>query len=180
VAADEVESKLFIGLLASSLEALDKAKGELKTRYGPIDLESAAFPFHHTTYYNEEMGNAIIRQFVSFDNLFDPGKLREVKRETIEIERKLSIGGKRIANLDPGYLNLSTAVLATTKDAAYRVYLGDGIYAQATLFYRKGGYVPFEWTYSDYREEESLRFFGEVRQRFKTERREKGSQKLSA
>lgn len=174
----EVVAKLFVGLLASSQEALDKAQSELQSRYGPIDLRSAVFPFHYTTYYNEEMGASIIRQFASFHDLFCPARLRDVKRETISIEKTMSVAGKRTVNLDPGYVNLSTVVLATTKDASYRVYLGDGIFAQPTLSYRKGLFTPFEWTYPDYREEESLRFFGAVRETFKEQLRETGGRLL--
>jgi len=166
-----IVAKLFAGLLAASEEALEKAQSELQSRYGPIDLRSAVFPFHYTSYYEEEMGNKIVRQFVSFENLFCPADLRKIKSDTIAIEKTMSAAGKRTANLDPGYLNLSSVVLATTKDASYRVYLGDGIYAQPTLSYRKGTFAPFDWTYPDYREEESLRFFGEVRERLKEQLR---------
>ncbi len=156
-----------MGVLASSEEALEKARRRVEARYGPVEVQSTPFPFNHTTYYNAEMGQGIIRQFIAFDNVFDPGQLRTTKRETVSIEREMSVGGRRVANLDPGYMNLSTVVLATTKDASHRVYLGGGIYAEATLYYRKGAFRPFEWTYRDYREEESLRFFEEVRKKLK-------------
>ncbi len=160
-----------MGVLASSQEALEQARRRVEAKYGSIDLESTQFSFAHTSYYNAEMGEGIIRQFIAFDNLFEPGQLRRIKGETISIEREMSVGGKRVANLDPGYMNLSTVVLATTKDASYRVYLGGGIYAEATLSYRKGVFMPFEWTYRDYREEESLRFFEEVRKKLKEQMR---------
>ncbi len=166
-----LEAKLFVGLLASSDEVLEKARARLESSYGSIDLLSAAFPFDYTTYYNEEMGDAIIRQFASFDSLFDPGELRRVKLEAVSMEKEMSVAGKRTVNLDPGYVNLSSVVLATTKPASYRVYLGEGIYAQPTLHYRKGEFVPFEWTYRDYREGETLRFFGQVRKKFKEQLR---------
>jgi len=171
VETGQIVAKLFMGMLASSEEFLQKARREVESRYGAIDLQSAIFPFDYTTYYKEEMGNRMLRQFVSFDRLFDPGELKRIKRETIGIERGMSERGKRRANLDPGYVNFSTVVLATTKDASYRVYFGDGLYGQATLFYEKGRFEPFEWTYKDYREEESLRFFGEVRGRLKEQLR---------
>ncbi len=151
---------------------LDRARSELQLRCGVIDLQSAVFPFDYTTYYEEELGKGLLRQFASFDRLIDPGELRAIKRETIRLETEMSVGEKRTVNVDPGYVNLSTVVLATTKDASYRVYLGDGIYGQATLSYRAGAFAPFEWTYPDYREAESLRFFGEVRKRFKEQLRE--------
>lgn len=171
MAPGEIEAKLFLGVLASSEEALDEARRRAEAAYGDIDLQSAVFPFRYTTYYNEEMGEGILRQFISFHNLIDPGELRAIKRGTIAMERAMSVGGKRRANLDPGYLNLSTVVLATTKDASHRVYLGEGIYAEATLFFRKGEFRAFAWTYRDYREEESVRFLGEVRRRFKEQMR---------
>lgn len=139
----------------------------LQMRYGPIDLTSPAVPFSFTTYYNEEMGDGILRQFASLKTLFDPGRLRAIKKETLAIEASMSVAGKRRANLDPGYVNLSTVVLATTKDASYRVYLGDGLYAQPTLFFRAGAFKPFEWTYPDYREEQTLAFFRRVRDQLK-------------
>ncbi len=167
MASSEIEAKLFMGILASSEVDLVEAKKRVTSRYGPLDLESAVFPFIYTTYYNDEMGEEILRQFISFREPFDPGELRRIKRATIGIEGAMSLGGRRRANLDPGYLNLSTVVLATTKDASYRVYLGEGIYAQATLFFRKGEFQPFEWTYQDYREEEVLFFFREGRKIFR-------------
>lgn len=166
------QAKLFLGLLGSSEKDLDAATTELQTRYGPRDLASPRFPFSFTTYYNEEMGDKILRQFVSFRALVDPGQLRAIKKETMAIEAGMSVLGKRRANLDPGYVNLSTVVLATTKDASYRVYLGDGVYAQPTLFFRTGSFKPFEWTYPDYREAETLRFFGQVREQLKKQLRQ--------
>jgi hypothetical protein len=162
-ASDEILAKLFMSVLASSEKVLEEAKHSVECRYGLIDVQSTVFPFVYTTYYNEEMGEGILRQFFSFHKLFDPGELREIKRSTIGIESEMAVQGKRKANLDPGYLNLSTVVLATTKDASYRVYLGERIYAEPTLSFRKGEFRPFEWTYSDYRAEESLRFFGQMR-----------------
>jgi len=173
VEAGSVAAKLFMGLLGSSEEHLDAAKAEVQTRYGPIDLASPVFPFTFTTYYNEEMGEGIVRQFASFERLFDPGRLRAIKEETMILEGRMSADGKRRANLDPGYLNLSTVVLATTKDASYRVYLGEGVYAQPTLFFRERAFHPFEWTYPDYRQKETLSFFGEVRERLKEQLRER-------
>jgi len=182
VEAGSVTAKLFMGLLGSSEEHLDAAKAEVQTRYGPIDLASPVFPFTFTTYYNKEMGEGIVRQFVSLQVLFDPGRLRAIKKETMILEGRMSANGKRRANFDPGYLNLSTVVLATTKDASYRVYLGEGVYAQATLFFRERAFHPFDWTYPDYRQKETLSFFWEVRERLKEqlpERRgeERGEQK---
>ena len=44
---------------------------------------------------------------------------------------------KRPVNIDPGYINESRLILASTKDFSHRIYLRDGIYAEVTLNYRK-------------------------------------------
>jgi hypothetical protein len=37
--------------------------------------------------------------------------------------------------------------------------LGQGIYAEITLIYRKHKFHPLEWTYPDYQEDSALDFF---------------------
>jgi hypothetical protein len=177
VGAHVYRAKLFAGILASSEVFLEKAKAHLRSNYGPIDVESAVFPFRFTTYYNAEMGEGILRQYVSFADLIDPGRLRRIKRETIELESEMSENGRRKANVDPGYLNLSTVVLATTKDASHRVYLGDGIFGHTTFSYVRGEFVPFDWAYRDYREPESLEFFRNVREKCKEQLAERAFRK---
>ena len=50
-------------------------------------------------------------------------------------------------------------MLASTKDHAHRIYLGDGIYAEVTLAYRQRQWQPLEWTYPDYRRDDYQEFF---------------------
>src|SRR5205814_10084035 len=75
---------------------------------------------------------------------------------TNALENELAGQGRfpelRPLNLDPGLLTLGKFLLATTKDQAHRVYLGQGIYAEVTLRFEAGEYVPWPWTYADYRE----------------------------
>ena len=52
-------------------------------------------------------------------------------------------------------------MLATTKDQAHRLYVGDGIFAEVTLRYRDGADEPWPWTYADYREEAVRHFLNE-------------------
>ena len=61
------------------------------------------------------------------------------------------------------YVVSSKLVLATTKDHAHRLYLGGGIYAECTLRWFQGDFVPWEWTYPDYRTEHYRDFFAAVR-----------------
>jgi hypothetical protein len=70
--------------------------------------------------------------------------------------------GRRV-NIDPGYIAATKLVLASTKDAAHRVYLSDGIYAEATLQFARGSFQPCTYTYRDYAAAEVIAFFNAVR-----------------
>ena len=159
--------KLIMGILASSPEYLEEAHGVIEAHFGAVDLESEAIPFTFTDYYDEEMGGAITRQFVSFERLIDPGRLREIKILTNELEAARCVAGNRVMNLDPGYLTVYSVVLASTKEGSQRVYLGDGIYGQPMLMMRGGVFEAFEFTYPDYGDEMTRSFFLRVRERYR-------------
>jgi len=108
------------------------------------------------------MGKELIRQWVSFSQLIKEDEIKDIKLKTIQLEKLLANkDGRRNVNIDPGYVSLSKLVLASTKNYAHRIYLGDGIFAEITLIYRKGMFRPLEWTYPDYRQ--NTKFFEEVR-----------------
>jgi len=165
--------KLICGILAASPAWLERGKQALRGRFGEIAAESSPAPFAFTDYYRDELGDSILRQFFSFCRRVPAESLAEIKLATNEMETRLSEGGKRKTNLDPGYVDLSKLVLATTKDATYRVYLGKGIYAQPTLVFREGSFRPWEWTYPDYREASAIDFFNQVRNVYRQETRER-------
>ena len=71
--------------------------------------------------------------------------------------------GKRRINIDPGFLSLGKLILATTKDQCHRVYLGKGIFAEVTLFYKQKTFNPWPWTYPDYQSREYLEIFNSIR-----------------
>jgi len=114
------------------------------------------------------MGPGLTRQFLAFERPFYPGLLGRTKRDTCRLEQGRARDGRRIFNLDPGYLTLNAVVVASTKEASYRVYLGDGTYAQPMLVYRAGQFEPLEWTYRDYRNPAHRQFFLTVRQDART------------
>jgi len=160
--------KLICGLLAGDPLDLSRAKEVLIERFGPIDHESKIIPFDFTVYYQKELGPDIIREYISFTDLIDPGELAETKLITNRMEEEeLSEDGVRKVNLDPGYLDLSKMVLATTKDATYRVYLASGISGQSTYYFEAGTYHPWPWTYADYRSDIAIAFFNRVRGSYK-------------
>jgi len=157
------DAVLVCGLIAAGDAAADAATSLLEEAYGPILLASARVPFTWTRYYAAEMGDDLIRRFFAFKRPFYPGRLAEVKRATCDLERAHAVEGRRTFNLDPGYLTLSTLVVASAKEASYRVYLGAGTYAQPMLVYRDKRFHPFEWTYPDYSDAAHLEFFAAVR-----------------
>jgi len=157
------DAVLVCGLIAAGSAAADAATSLLEASYGPILLASPRVPFTWTRFYAAEMGDELVRQFVAFERAFYPGLLVETKRATCEMERAHARDGKRTFNLDPGYMTLSTLVVASTKEASYRVYLGAGTYAQPMLVFRDKRFHPFEWTYPDYGDPAHLEFFTAVR-----------------
>jgi hypothetical protein len=63
-------------------------------------------------------------------------------------------------------------VLATGKNYIHRIYLRKGIYADLTLVFKRGGFVPLEWTYPDYADPEMIESFNAVRSRYLEQLRE--------
>jgi hypothetical protein len=156
--------KLVMPILISGEHHRSSLLRELHCRYGEIDYTSIDLPFTYTRYYDEEMGTPITRFFVSFRVLVDPGTLARIKTETNDLEDLFRESGKRRVNLDPGLLSGGRFILATTKNAAHRIPLADGVYGETTLVYEKGRYRPLEWTYPDYRSGDYTGILAEIRQ----------------
>jgi len=58
-------------------------------------------------------------------------------------------------------------VLATGKDNAHRIYLGEGIFADLTLIFRAGTYRSLEWTYPDYADPVLIGILNSIRENYK-------------
>jgi hypothetical protein len=162
--------KLLIALLSANRELFAITSMQLQKHYGPIDLESKIFPWRTTNYYREEMGDALLRQFISFAELISPEDLVRIKLETNALEFTLADAtapqSPRRINLDPGYLDAAKLVLASTKNQAHRLYLSQGIYAEVTLLYHHKAFHSFIYTYEDYRWSETHAFLQQVRKRY--------------
>jgi len=161
--------KVFCGILWSNDQCLEQALGQCRETFGPIDFESPDLPFDVTDYYVPEMGTPIFRRFVSFEPLRDPGGLADWKLKTNAIEERLQQNDNRRVNLDIGYLDYDKVVLASAKYNGQKVYIGDGIYADLTLHYSKGGFEPFPWAFPDFRDGRYDAFLLEIRRRYKLE-----------
>lgn len=141
------------------------AKQELVSLFGPIEQESKMYLYQATEYYSKEMGKNILRQLLSFENGVAAEKLADFKVQTNRLEAKLSEAGNRRVNLDCGLLSLDKIVIASTKPANYRVYLKDGIYAQATYWFEKGTFHAWPWVYDEYKSSDIIIFFNSVRKK---------------
>lgn len=151
--------KLVVGLLGADPEILKRAREILLARFGPEEEVLAPIPFTWTHYYADELGDSPWRTFVSYQTLIPREELVDIKRYTNDLESGLSSEGIRRINLDPGYMTLGQFFLATTKDQRHRVYVRDGIFVEPTLYFQDGNFLPFDWTYRDYRSEEYRAYF---------------------
>lgn len=167
-------AKLFYGILFTDAAALSAVRADLAAAHGPSDSESEVFDFDFTGYYMKEMRGAIKRIFLAFERPFEPLDLVAVKLSSNVLEKKYSrADGGRTVNLDPGYLTDAKVVLASTKDNIHRIYVGEGIYEEITLYFKGGSFRPFEWTFPDFRER-YVSYFNALRAAFrksKTERK---------
>lgn len=155
--------KLIVGMIGNRLDLFEEAKRCLVERFGQVDYQSDIIAFDKTNYYDREMGSNLKRKFYSFKKLIYPEELVKIKILTNGLEREfLNESGGRGVNLDPGYLAPGKLVLASTKDYQHRIYLGDGIYGEVTLRFRRGSFWPWEWTYPDYRSTQYIDFFNHV------------------
>ena len=161
--------KLIIGILAANETALAAAVKAISESFGVIDLTSDVWPFTQTKYYKDELGPNALRQFVSIEKLIDPGKLAQIKHNTNSLEQQLADSLKltlpRPVNLDPGFIEPSKLILASTKNFSHRIYIGNKMFAEVTLMYEKGNWRHFEFTFPDYRQSCYQDFLTKVRTR---------------
>jgi hypothetical protein len=161
--------KPIAGILAASTSLLAAARESLGGQHGSVELASEPVEWKVSSYYCREMGDEIWRQYVALADLIRPVELVEWKLATNAMERRWRTDRGRSVNLDPGYVALDKLVLASTKDAAHRVYLGRGIYAEATLRFSRGGFSSWPYSYQDYASPAAIGFFNRVRERYRVQ-----------
>jgi hypothetical protein len=158
--------KPLVSLIFSQPELETAVFQELANFLGPPDMISGWFAFNQTQYYGREMGADLQRRLAFFLHLADPADLCQWKIFTNALERRLSLGGNRLVNLDPGYLARERLVLATGKNFTHRLYVGNGLYEEVTLMYQKGAWQALPWTYPDYAGSEILNFLTQARKKY--------------
>jgi hypothetical protein len=169
--------KLFVGVLTSIPEIVAPVEEHLSKLFGPIDTRSEPFLFDMTRYYDEEMGSPINRLFLSFSDLIEPSAVSDIKKATNDLESVFTsewTSVRRPVNLDPGYLEQSKIVLASTKNFYHRILLSGGIYAEVTQHFEAGGWRSFPWTFPDFKSGRYEHFFTLLRNSYRNQLSEMG------
>ena len=161
--------KLVCGVIYKEEAVYVEVRRRLEAEWGRADLESPAFAFDLTDYYEAEMGPGLRRRFMSFERLVSPESLADRKLWAIGLEETLRReAGRpgRPVNVDPGYLTGAALVMATAKDFSHRIPLGQGIYAHLEILFTRSGFKTLDWTYPDMRRASCLGFFRDVRRAY--------------
>ena len=163
--------KLIIGILAANEHCMTCAVEAIARTFGAVDLTSDTWAFTQTHYYDEETGPSILRAFVTIEQPIHPGRLAQIKHQTNDIEKALAQSLSEFAirpvNLDPGIVEPSKLVLASTKNFSHRIYIGQNMFAEITLIFDKGRWCFTPYTYPDYQTPHYLAFFSQVREKIK-------------
>ncbi len=159
-------AKLVIGVFTGEIKIIDKLVPELISQFGQFDLVSPWLAFNYTRYYEREMGSPLHRRVYSFNSLIGQQDLASVKMTTHQIEQAYSQSGRRRVNIDPGYMLHERFVLASGKNFSHRICIGNGVYADLTLIYQKGGFQQLPWTYPDYADSGMLNYLEKVRNKY--------------
>jgi hypothetical protein len=169
---------LIVAAFSRHEEALVWAKGRIEREWGEVLLASDVFDFTETEYYAKEMGEGLKKVFFVVEGPFATETLPERKLATNGWEQEYAGLRPRTEirplNLDPGYVTEAKLVLATTKDRDHRLYLGQGIFGEVTLTWRRGEWASHPWTYADYQRADVQAFLTQVRERLR-ERLKRGS-----
>lgn len=155
---------LFMAILIKEQELFEEMNSLLQKEFGEILFKTPLQDWNWTDYYKDEMGEGIKRAFIFFKHVIDSSELSEIKLKTNKLEERFSVNNKRRVNLDPGYITPSKVVLASTKNYCHRIYIGKGIYAEITLYYKDNSFKPHIFTYRDYASPETISTFNTVRE----------------
>lgn len=154
---------LFAGVLVAEEEIRKRVMPLLNQEFGETLYITPLKEWKWTDYYKKEMGGDLKRFFIFFKKIIDPSTLSDIKLKTNEMEERFSVNGRRRINIDPGYITPSKVVLASTKNYCHRIYLGKGIYAEVTLYYKANTFTPHIFTYRDYAAPETISIFNAAR-----------------
>jgi hypothetical protein len=159
-------AKLVVGVFLQQQRLIAPVAAELQASFGAPDIVSGWMAFDRTRYYEAEMGAGLVRRMFAISPLIAQDRLAEIKLAANALEDRFRRDGRRRVNIDPGYLLPERFVLASGKNHAHRIHVGQGIYADLTLVYAHGEFRPLEWTYPDYAAGRMRAFLAAVRRRY--------------
>jgi len=167
-AKQHLPSLRFAAIFGQRPQALDWVSQRAAEQWGEVLIQSADFAFDMTSFYEKSMGSELKKRLVAFKPLVDPTELVQSKVDSNQWESDYRNQGndwaERPVNIDPGYLTEAKVVLMTTKDRDHRLYMGQGIYAEITLFFQlPGKWASSRWTYPDYQQDGYHEFFFQCR-----------------
>jgi hypothetical protein len=161
-------ARVFLSVLSARWDEFwTGLRPRLEELLGPVDYESDPIPFTQTGYYDRELGTPITRRILSSGRPLDMDALPGLKLATNALEGQWARGGRRLFNLDPGYITQERLVLATGKNFSHRVYLSRGIWADLTLIFHGGDWFDLPWTFPDYATPEIKAHLTRLREMYK-------------
>ncbi len=166
-----MQCKAIAGILTARPDLLGAVRDAFAERFGAADIVGEWQPFDHTDYYREEMGEGLVRCFLSFERLQPASEAGGWKAFAMAVEDRFSENGGRVVNIDPGYLDAMKVVLISGKHGGHKVALAEDVYADLLLWYNKG-WTALPWAFPDFRDGSLFPLFTRMRRRFKEQFRE--------
>jgi Domain of unknown function (DUF4416) len=167
----ETLCKWILGILGPRERPPEALWQALESTFGPIEYKGETLPFEGTDYYREEFGPGLSRGFIAFRGVDGPEGLPALKHAAAGIEAAWARDGRRIYNLDIGYMDPDKVVLASFKRGPCKLYLGDGVYADLLLKYAQGRFDPMPWAFADFQDGRYQKSLLVIRQKLKSELR---------
>ncbi len=160
------KAKLFVGLiLTPNVNEID-IYNQLESVYGEIEQKSSLYDFSHTTYYLDEMGKQLRKQFIVIKPLISTFSAYEQKLKAVKLESLFLKNNKRSVNIDPGFLTAHNVILLTTKNYAHRIPLNKNIFAELTYVFKQKKFIVLPWSYPDFARDDYKNFFEELRKKY--------------
>jgi hypothetical protein len=167
----EALCKRILAVLAPDPRPSEALWQALETAFGPIDFKGESHPFDCTDYYADEFGPGLHRGFIAFRGVESPENLPAWKHAAARLERDWAREGRRLYNLDIGYMDPDKVVLASFKRGPCKLYLRDGVYGDLLLKYAKGVFEPFPWAFADFQDGRYHKSLLAIREKLKSELR---------
>lgn len=114
--------------------------------------------------YLKEMGSSLSTVMIVLDKIDHDIELVNIKRSTIAAENMLCRQGRRVFNLNPGYLNNEGLFLASYKPKHIRTRIAYDVWLEKQLHWSENTLVPMINTFSEYSDPERILSFNRLRE----------------